>query len=208
MTFTSPHLLDSTRWAGMRIGLLGGSFNPPHAGHLYISLAALRGLQLDFVWWLVTPQNPLKPVAGMMAYDERLKLSRELVRHPRVLITDLERQLGVNRSYETIRGLKKHFPRTEFVWLTGMDNAMSFHRWYRWRDILAEVATAHLARPPAAGLMSGCPLRQTEGSQRHYFPAAGERVRLAPHHSYWLLQGKLLDVSSTTIRNSPIKTKH
>jgi nicotinate-nucleotide adenylyltransferase len=199
MTFSPPHLLDGSRWAGLRVGLLGGSFNPPHAGHVHISLIALQTLQLDFVWWLVTPQNPLKEKNILMPYNERVTLSRHLVKHPRILVTDLERQLGVSRTYDTLQALKQRFPRTDFVWLTGMDNALTFHKWYRWRDILDEAATAHIARPPAGSLTGACPLRQM-ARQVHDSSGFSRRADLSPGRSYWLLQKRMLAISSTSIR--------
>jgi nicotinate-nucleotide adenylyltransferase len=201
MTFTPPHLLDSDRWAGMRIGLLGGSFNPPHQGHVHISLIAMQALKLDFIWWLATPQNPLKPQTGLMPYIERLQLCQALVRHPRILVSDLERQLRVNRTYDTVRALKPRFPRTSFVWLTGMDNAQTFHLWYRWRHILGEISTAHIARPPYWSLIRACPLAMT-GTQNHVCLDSPQKADLSPGNTYWILQKKMVDISSTNIRKS------
>lgn len=199
MLFSPPHLLDGPRWAGKRIGLLGGSFNPPHPGHVHISIAALTMMKLDVIWWLVTPHNPLKKAQDMAPYETRLELCRSIVDHPQILVTDLERQMGVNRSYDTILGLKGAFPRAQFVWLTGMDNALYFHRWYRWRDILGEMATAHIARPPAFSLPAACPLRQAE-SQTHRFLSRGEKVNIKQGFTYWILQTRLMDISSTRLR--------
>ena len=98
MTFTSPHFLDGAAWAGMRVGLLGGSFNPPHEGHVHISLIARETLKLDFVWWLLSPGNPLKDSAELVPYDDRLAQCRAMIRdYPFLLVTDLERQLGISR---------------------------------------------------------------------------------------------------------------
>lgn len=201
MTFSPPHLMDGQRWAGKRIGLLGGSFNPPHEGHLHISLIALQSLKLDYIWWLVTPQNPLKEASSLAPYEDRVRACRSFVHHPQILITDLERQLDVNRSYDTVCALNKAFPQTQFVWITGMDNALNFHRWHRWRDILGEIATAHVARPPAWSLIEACPLRML-ASQKHHYLNSARKAELAPGHTYWLLQKKMLAVSSTEIRQT------
>ena len=204
MTFTPPHLLDGSRWARLRVGLLGGSFNPPHDGHMHISLIALQELQLDFVWWLVTPQNPLKQKSTLMPYAERMKFSRNMVRHPKIMVSDLERQLGLSRTYDTVIALKRAFSHTSFIWVTGMDNALSFHRWYRWRDILKEIPTAHIARPPADSLVQACPLRLLS-TQTHDSGSMGKKPDLSPGRSYWLLQKEMMDSSSSEIRKS-IKT--
>ncbi|HTK84775.1 MAG TPA: nicotinate-nucleotide adenylyltransferase [Patescibacteria group bacterium] len=201
MTFTPPHLLDGTRWAGLRIGLLGGSFSPPHRGHVHISLIALQALQLDFIWWLVTPHNPLKPQSTLMPYEKRLTLCRQLVQNPQILVTDLERQLEVNRTWDTVRALKRSFPHTSFAWITGMDNALNFHRWYRWKDILKEIATVHISRPPAESLVGACPLRWLS-TQSHDSGGHSKSVDLAPGHSIWLLQKEMMDVSSTMLKNN------
>src|SRR5688572_19519709 len=103
--FALPHLHDGPRWKGLRVGLLGGSFNPPHEGHVHISLAALKGLELDAVWWLVTPQNPVK-AEQPLPLEERVRLSRELVRHPKILVSDIEKDLDTQLTYHTIRKLK------------------------------------------------------------------------------------------------------
>lgn len=202
MTHPPPHIYDGHRWRGLRVGLLGGSFNPPHSGHVHISQFALRMLGLDAVWWLVTPQNPLKAVEGMKPYAERLTASRRLLRHqPRILTSDLERQTGTNRTYDTILRLRTAFPATEFVLITGLDNALTFHKWYRWRDILGHVATAHIARPPALSLVRDCPLLRLTG-QNHHILSRGQMPLLAPGHSYWILQSPLRAISSTKIRNN------
>lgn len=199
MTFSPPHLLESERWSGLRVGLLGGSFNPPHEGHLHISLSALRVLKLDFVWWLVTPQNPLKEAGQLLPYGRRLELCRAMISHPRILATDLERRLGVNRTFDTVTRLKRVFSRTEFVFLSGHDIAMEFHRWYRWRGILKEITTAHFARPPAQSLAQACPLRMVAEQRHSLLPQPGS-PDLRPGRSYWVLQGVLVDMSSTEIR--------
>ena len=119
----------------MRIGLLGGSFNPPHAGHRAISIAALKDLQLDFVWWLVSPQNPLKSPKGLLPLTERVKLSRHIARHPRIKVVDIEKRLPDNYTITTIRFLKRAYPRDDFFWIMGADNLKSFHHWRCWKDL-------------------------------------------------------------------------
>jgi len=134
--------------AGLRIGLLGGSFNPAHEGHLHISDMALKTLGLDYVWWLVAPQNPLKPTIGMAPLQHRLAYAASLFEHhPRILVMDLERDLGTRYSIDTITKLQHRFPEVDFVWLMGSDNLASFHRWKRWQDIIQRIPIAVVMRP-------------------------------------------------------------
>ncbi|HET8728806.1 MAG TPA: nicotinate-nucleotide adenylyltransferase [Alphaproteobacteria bacterium] len=132
----------------MRVGLLGGSFNPAHEGHRHISLEALRLLGLDQVWWLVSPQNPLKPSAGMAPLDRRLRRARDIANHPAIIATDLERQIGTRYTAETLAALTSRFPRTRFVWLMGADNLMQLPRWRRWTLIFETVPVAIFDRRP------------------------------------------------------------
>lgn len=206
-TFSPPHLLDGARWAGMRVGLLGGSFNPPHEGHLHISLTALRMLELDFIWWLVTPHNPLKNPAELLPYDERTTLCRNIAQHPQILVTDIENMTGTNRSYDTISLIRASSPRTDFVWITGMDIAHQFHLWHRWQDILGLTATAHIARPPFQSLIQDCPLRLLRRGHTHRVLTHGEKAALHPNTSYWILDSRMMEISSTAIRNRQEENK-
>ena len=132
---------------GMRIGLLGGSFNPAHEGHVHVSEVALKRLGLDFVWWLVTPQNPLKPVAGMAPLSERVKSARIVARHPRIVVMDIEHDFRTHYSFDTLCALQKRFPQLKFTWLMGSDNLQIFRRWHRWADIVKRVPIAVIQRP-------------------------------------------------------------
>ena len=114
---------------GMRIGLLGGSFNPPHEGHALITRLALRRLALDRVWWLVTPGNPLKSLTGLAALNARIEAARRLDVGPRVVVTDIEAQIGSRFTYDTLRWLKRRAPGVHFVWIMGADNLRQFHLW-------------------------------------------------------------------------------
>jgi nicotinate-nucleotide adenylyltransferase len=133
-----------------RIGLLGGSFNPAHDGHRHISLAALRRLRLDEVWWLVSPQNPLKPVEGMAEFETRLEGARSVARHPRIRVCDIERRLGTHYTCDTLRALVKRFPQLAFVWLMGADNLIEIPRWRDWTAIFHLVPIAVFDRPTYA----------------------------------------------------------
>lgn len=202
--FTPPTLLNSPRWRGMRIGLLGGSFNPPHIGHLHISLAAMKGLELDAVWWLVTPQNPLKNQKPE-DLQKRLELCTEIANHPQLLVSDLETALGTRITYESIKKLKKYYPNQQFVWISGMDNAVSLHQWNNWQDLLKLIPMAHLTRKPATSLIQKCPLRMYK-RQNHVFINKSGVWPLIPGTTYWMLQKKMVNVSSTAIRENTLET--
>jgi nicotinate-nucleotide adenylyltransferase len=138
-------LTEVTTPAPMRVGLLGGSFNPAHAGHRYLSLQALRRLGLDQVWWLVSPQNPLKPIAGMAPFARRVEQARSVASHPRIRVLDLEARLGTRYTVDTLRRLS-HLRATRFVWLIGADNLVQLPRWRRWHEIMQAVPVAVFER--------------------------------------------------------------
>ncbi|MBV8978785.1 MAG: nicotinate-nucleotide adenylyltransferase [Alphaproteobacteria bacterium] len=131
----------------MRIGLLGGSFNPAHEGHRYVSEVALRRLGLDQVWWLVTPRNPLKSPHHLAPIEDRLESARPLASHPRIVVLDIERALGTHYSIDTLKRLRRRFAQVQFVWLMGSDNLRIFDRWRRWQEIAALVPIAVVLRP-------------------------------------------------------------
>ena len=123
----------------MRIGLFGGTFDPPHQAHLGASLLALKRLKLDRVWWLVTPGNPLKNTSGLAPLNRRIAAARALTNHPRIDVTGLEAVIKTRYTYDTIRWLLGRCPRVHFVWIMGADNLRSFHRWQKWREIAKRV---------------------------------------------------------------------
>jgi nicotinate-nucleotide adenylyltransferase len=135
---------------GLRIGLLGGSLNPAHVGHLHISETARKRLGLDYVWWLVSPQNPLKSTDETAPIAERLQSARAVAHGSRIVITDIEAQLGTRYTADTLAALQRRFPAVHFVWLMGSDNLKDFHRWRRWNEILRRVPIAVIARPGSA----------------------------------------------------------
>ena len=131
------------------VGLLGGSFNPAHAGHVHISRLALRRLKLDEVWWLVSPQNPLKLARGMAPLAERLAGAQALLDgEARITATDLEAQMGTRYTLDTLVALKARHPDVRFVWLIGADNLAQMHRWRGWREIFRTVPIAVFPRAP------------------------------------------------------------
>jgi nicotinate-nucleotide adenylyltransferase len=130
----------------MRIGLFGGTFDPPHAAHRAACLLAMRRLDLDRVWWLVTPGNPLKNTRGLAPLAERIAAARALAHHPRIDVTGLEAALGTTYTYETVSYLVRRCRGVHFVWIMGADNLRSFHRWQRWRGITSLVPIAVVDR--------------------------------------------------------------
>ncbi len=131
---------------GQVIGLFGGSFDPPHEGHVHVSREALKRFGLDRVWWLVSPGNPLKE-KGPAALEKRLNAARALVSHPRVKVTDIEALLGTRYTAQTLERMQTLYPHVRFVWLMGADNLAQFHRWQRWEWIMNHVPVGVLARP-------------------------------------------------------------
>lgn len=132
--------------AGQRVGLLGGSFDPAHEGHVRLTEEALKRFGLDRVWWLVTPGNPLK-AHGPAPLAERIAYARQIMDDPRVSVTGLEAVLKTRKTVDTIAALQAHYPQVRFVWLMGSDNLVQFREWDRWQEIAARVPIGVLARP-------------------------------------------------------------
>ncbi|NDR58427.1 nicotinate-nucleotide adenylyltransferase [Aliiruegeria sabulilitoris] len=141
MRDTLPHV-----GPGQVVGLLGGSFDPPHMGHVHITREGLKRFGLDQVWWLVSPGNPLK-AHGPAPLERRMAAAKQVMQHPRVIVTDIEAQIGTRYTAETLEELIRLYPRNRFVWLMGADNLAQFHRWERWEWIMANVRIGILARP-------------------------------------------------------------
>ncbi len=200
MLKSSPNLQNANIWRGQRIGLLGGSFNPPHEGHLYISQVALRMLGLDALWWLVSPGNPLKDAKEYAPLSARLSACEGmLANEPHMLATDIEQTLGTTRSFDTLTALRSHFTATDFVFLMGSDSAQNFHLWHRWQEIPPLVALGVLERPPAEDLSRNTPLRLSPLA--HKTLSRAENVPLTPGTCYWMTGYPLHPQSSTAIRN-------
>lgn len=127
--------LIPVRDAKCRIGLLGGSFNPAHEGHLYISLEALKRLKLDRIYWLVTPQNPLKPMHQKDSFKRRFDSASKIAQDPRITVSNIECHLNTSYTVDTITRLKQLHPEADFVWLMGADNLATFHHWKNWESL-------------------------------------------------------------------------
>ena len=138
-------------------GILGGSFNPAHRGHRRISLFVADALDLDAVWWLVSPGNPLKPVKGMAPYPARLASARKMARRSIIKASDIEARMGTRFTADTLAKLIRRYPKRRFVWIMGADNLGQFHHWRDWRRIAAMVPIAIVARPGYEGMTEASP---------------------------------------------------
>jgi nicotinate-nucleotide adenylyltransferase len=185
---------------GMRIGLLGGSFNPPHHAHRAISQFALTRLKLDRVWWLVTPGNPLKENGALHALGERMQAARDIANDPRIAVSCLESVIRTRYTVDTINFLRRRASGLRFVWIMGADNLAQFHRWQDWRRIAAQLPMAIIDRPPQSFRALASPAARALA--RYRLPE-NEAARLADRQApAWVfLTGLKLSLSSTTLRN-------
>lgn len=183
---------------GQVVGLLGGSFDPAHAGHVHITREALKRFSLDRVWWLVTPGNPLKK-RGPAPLAARCAAARALMQHPRVEITGIEAQLGTLYTAETVAALQWHYPGVNFVWLMGADNLAAFHRWDRWEEILQRVPVGVLARPGQRLPALTSPAAQTYRAAR-VRPRAGYGLGRMAAPAWCFVNMPMLGISSTELR--------
>jgi nicotinate-nucleotide adenylyltransferase len=181
------------------IGLLGGSFNPAHEGHLHISLQALHKLGLDAVWWVVSPGNPLKEKTSLAPYAKRLASAKQQATHPAIAVTDIEAKLGTRYTVDTLRALHRRHPGARFVWLMGADNLAQFHRWKQWQKIFALAPVVVFDRFP----YSHTPLRQKAWLAYHQFCIKSEGFRgYASVPALYFIRLKRHTASSTALRKS------
>jgi nicotinate-nucleotide adenylyltransferase len=182
-----------------RIGLFGGSFNPPHEGHRHASLVAMRRLNLDAVWWLVTPGNPLKDNADLASLERRLTAAVSLEGHPRLHVTALEAHLGTRYTADTLARITRLFPATRFVWIMGADNLVQFHRWRDWRRIFRTLPVAVVARPGYGQKALSSVAARSFGAARIDTDDAARLTR-GPLPAWVYLDDRLDSSSSTAIR--------
>ena len=184
---------------GMRVGLFGGTFNPPHAGHMLVAEIALRRLKLDRLWLLVTPGNPLKDTNGLPPLEARMDAARKLVRDPRIVVTGLEAEIGTRYTYDTVAWLTQRAPSLRFVWVMGADNLRQFSRWQRWADIAALTPIAAIDRPGSslAALNAKAAQRFARDRQREEYAA---QLPLARPPAFVFLHDRRIDLSSTELR--------
>ncbi|WP_342359776.1 nicotinate-nucleotide adenylyltransferase [Terrarubrum flagellatum] len=184
-----------------RIGLLGGTFNPPHEAHVLISLTALKRLKLDAVWWLVTPGNPLKDNHGLPSQEARMAACRALTRDPRIVVTGVEKELGTHYTVDTIAALRRRAPGVKFVWLMGADNLIQFSRWGGWRQIASAIPIAVIDRPKSS--LKSLRSRTALALSRWRVPesAASTLPRNRPP-AWTFLHGRRSSLSSTALRKA------
>lgn len=184
---------------GQTIGLLGGSFDPPHVGHVHITLEALKRFNLDRVWWLVSPGNPLK-AHGPAPLARRMQACRRIMDHPRVEISDFEAQIGSRYTAQTLRTLCAERPRVRFVWLMGADNMRQFDQWQDWREIIETVPIGVLARPDMR-----TPARRSKAARAYAdYRLKGKKCHLLARREapcWCFVNVPMLNISSTRLRN-------
>ena len=183
-----------------RIGLLGGSFNPPHVAHRTISLFAIKRLKLDRVWWLVTPGNPLKDQDGLHDLNERTEAARRMANDPRIDVSCLEAVIGTRYTVDTIGYLRRRASGLRFVWIMGAYNLAQFHRWQNWRRIASEMPIAVIDRPPQSFRALAAPAAQALARYRLPENQAGTLAD-QPAPAWAFLTGLKLSLSSTRLRN-------
>ena len=183
---------------GQAVGLLGGSFDPAHEGHVRITVEALRRFRLDRVWWLVSPGNPLK-ARGPAGIEARMARARAVMRHPRVTVTDVEARLGTRYTADTLRRLRTLLPGVRLVWLMGADNMAQLHLWEDWRGIFGTVPVGVLARPGTRMAARMSPA--AHAYRRWQLPEAGAAALATRRPPAWcLVNVPMTDASSTAIR--------
>ncbi|RVT99598.1 nicotinate-nicotinamide nucleotide adenylyltransferase [Rhodovarius crocodyli] len=184
----------------VRIGLLGGSFNPAHAGHAHVARVALAALRLDQVWLMVSPGNPLKPARGMAPFAERLASARAVAAPPRILASDAEARLGTRLTWKTLKLLRRRYPRAEFVLIVGADNLTQLPRWNRWREIASGTRLAVLPRP---GYTRAALHGRAASVLRRHRRAPGAMWAGRPAHKPWaFVPARLHAASATAIRSA------
>ncbi|MDE3176538.1 MAG: nicotinate-nucleotide adenylyltransferase [Pseudomonadota bacterium] len=184
---------------GQGIGLLGGSFNPPHDGHVLASHLALSRLALSRVWWLATPGNPLKSTADLAALRARLDAARALVRDPRIAVTGFESEIGSRYTADTLRYLTSRAPGARFVWIMGADNLAQFHRWRDWEEIAAMVPMLVVDRPGSSAAALSSRAAQALARWRRPESDAQRLAYMAPP-AWIFLHGRRSSASSTALR--------
>jgi len=191
-----PHVED-----GMSVGLMGGSFNPPHEGHLRVSKLVLARLRLDRLWWIVTPGNPLKDHGNLAPLEARVAACRRIARHPRINVTAFEARFSVRYTADTLAIVRRRYPKIRFVWIMGADNLANFHRWQHWRAIAAMMPIAVVDRPGATFALRSAPA--AAALWRYHVDESDAALLAGMNPPAWtFLHGPRSSASSTAIRAS------
>lgn len=191
---------------GMQVGLFGGSFNPPHSGHSLVVEIAMRRLQLDQLWWMVTPGNPLKSTRDLAPLAKRIEMSEQVAKDPRIKVTAFEASHNVRYTADTLALIKARNPGVDFVWIMGADNLRDFHRWQRWRQIVMTFPIAVIDRPGATLSFLSSVVAKTFDHAR---VDEGDAPRLARMKApaWTFIHGPRSLLSSTALRNGTAKDK-
>ncbi|MEG9861768.1 MAG: nicotinate (nicotinamide) nucleotide adenylyltransferase [Parvularculales bacterium] len=184
----------------MRIGLLGGSFNPAHKGHLDLSLCALARLDLHQVWWVVSPRNPLKETLQVAPYEERLERAHDLAQHPAIVVSDIEYRMGLRYTIDTITALQNRNPGVDFVLLLGADNVLQLPHWRNWRKIIMRLPLAVMPRAPYTRTARTGKVAQIVNNHHVYGHTDNLHAHLRPP-ALIFLEGPENPLSSTALRN-------
>ena len=180
------------------VGLLGGSFDPPHRGHIYISLEAKKILSLDQVWWLVTPQNPLK-ITRPAPYDERVRNCHNIIKTHSILLKEIEKKINSKYSHYTIKYLKHHFSNIKFYWLMGADNLVNFHQWQNWRQFFNQISIVIFKRHSYNNIALKSIASKTFANYQIKSNQLNQ-MQFASLPSWAFVQNKEIRISSTEIR--------
>lgn len=193
--FKMPHVEKN-----MTVGLFGGSFNPPHNGHLLVAQTALRRLNLDQIWWMVTPGNPLKSTGNLASLTNRIQASRILTNHPKIKVTAFEATHDLHYTAKTLRFVSAHNPGVNFIWIMGADNLADFHNWTDWKQIMTNFPIAIIDRPGSTLSFLSSPAAQTFNFAR--IDEDDSQILAHKNSPAWcFLHGPRSSLSSTKIRN-------
>ena len=188
-----------------KIGLLGGSFDPPHKGHLFISLEAIKILKLDEVWWIVTPQNPLK-ISKPATYRERINNCKYITRNYPIIIKEIEKRISSNYSYKTINYILNYYKNIKFFWLMGADNLISFHKWEKWQKIFKNMSIVIFKRHGYnTKALKSIASKKFQQSKILTSTINSEDFDKLP--SWTFIENKEVKISSTEIRNQREKLR-
>jgi nicotinate-nucleotide adenylyltransferase len=186
--------------SGMTVGLFGGSFNPPHAGHVLLAEIALRRLRLDQLWWIVTPGNPLKSARELKPLSERLTACEKITEDPRIKVTAFEAAHRIRYTLDTLTVVKQRNPDAHFVWLMGADNLMNFHHWQNWQQIALTFPIAVIDRPGATLSYISSKMAKTFDYAR-VDEDDSTRLALMKAPAWTFIHGPRSSLSSSAIRN-------
>tara|TARA_Y100000590_G_scaffold364139_1_gene422238 strand:- start:1778 stop:2407 length:630 start_codon:yes stop_codon:yes gene_type:complete len=193
----SPNIATNNQ----KIGILGGSFNPAHDGHIEISNHAIKKFDLDFIWWVISPKNPLKTYDRLYDFNERLDKAKSIVHNNKIIVTEIEQKIGSQYTIGTINYLTKKHPNTKFIWIMGADNAKDFHLWKKWESILGMLPIAIIDRPRSS-LDVTSSLFAIKHKKYRIDEADSQMVFKIKKPSWVYLHNKLNDSSSTKIRSN------